>query len=166
MIDSLSITYLWYSVGVLLALCTVLLIMVVQLNKRLKLFFTNTKGEDWETPLKSQIAELKRVAYRVKDTEEKIKALEAIAQKSAQKIGIVRYNPFKEVGGNQSFSIAVLDNVDNGFVISSLFTTERSRVYVKPIKNGTSQLTLTEEEKDAIGEAQKTKLPELRTYKK
>lgn len=161
MFEALPITYLWYAIGALLALCIVLLAVVARLKGRLKVFFTNVKGEEWETSLKSQIAQLKRVAYRVKDTEEKIKALETIAQKSTQKIGIVRYNPFNETAGNQSFSLAVLDNADNGIVLSTLFTSERSRVYVKPVKNGSSSMTLTDEEKKAITEAQKAKVPKL-----
>lgn len=70
-----------------------------------------------------------------------------------QKIGIVRYNPFNEIGGNQSFSIAILDGEDNGVVITSLFSREGNRVYGKPIKNGKSDYLLSEEEKEAIKKA-------------
>ena len=69
---------------------------------------------------------------------------------NVQKIGIVRFNPFKEVGGNQSFSLALLDGNDNGIVITSLYTREENRVYGKPIKNGQSEYLLSEEEKKAI----------------
>jgi hypothetical protein len=70
-----------------------------------------------------------------------------------QKIGVVRYNPFSEVGGNQSFSIALLDGKNNGFVITSLYTREGNRVYAKPIQNGKSQYFLSQEEKEAIEKA-------------
>ncbi len=67
-----------------------------------------------------------------------------------QKVGIIRYNPFSSVGSDQSFSIALLDSNNNGVVISSLFSRDGNRVYGKPIKNGRSEYSLSEEEKKAI----------------
>lgn len=79
-----------------------------------------------------------------------------LALKSIHKVGVIRYNPFKEVGSNQSFAIALLDAKNNGTIISSLHSREGSRVYAKPIENGDSKLfPLTEEEKQAIVLAQK-----------
>lgn len=72
---------------------------------------------------------------------------------SVQKIGIVRYNPFSEVGGDQSFSIALLDGNNDGVVITSLYARDGNRVYGKPIKKGASEYSLSEEEKRAIEEA-------------
>ena len=74
-----------------------------------------------------------------------------------QKLGIVRFNPFKEIGGNQSFSIALLDGNDDGIVITSLYTKEGNRVYGKPIKNGKSEYLLSEDEKEAIEYAKRKK---------
>ena len=70
-----------------------------------------------------------------------------------QKVGIIRFNPFKEVGGNQSFSIALLDGNDDGVVITSLYSREGNRIFGKPIKNGKSEYLLSEEEKKAIEQA-------------
>jgi len=67
-----------------------------------------------------------------------------------KKIGVLRYNPFKEVGGDQSFSIALLDGNDSGVVITSLFSRDGNRVYGKSIKNGKSENILSDEEKEAI----------------
>ena len=72
---------------------------------------------------------------------------------SLQKMGIVRYNPFSEIGGNQSFSIVLLDGNNIGFVITSLYTREGNRVYAKPVINGKSQYLLSKEEKGAIEKA-------------
>lgn len=69
---------------------------------------------------------------------------------SVQKVGMVRFNPFKDVGGNQSFSIALLDGNDDGMVVTSLYTKEGNRVYGKPIKAGISEYLLSGEEKEAI----------------
>ncbi len=70
-----------------------------------------------------------------------------------KKTGIVRFNPFQEIGGNQSFSLAFLDGNDNGVVITSLYTREGNRVYGKPIKNGKSEYSLSKEEEKAIEKA-------------
>lgn len=70
-----------------------------------------------------------------------------------QKVGIIRYNPFSNVGGDQSFSIALLDNDNNGVVITSLYAQDGNRVYGKSIKQGLSEHSLSEEEKKAITKA-------------
>jgi hypothetical protein len=69
---------------------------------------------------------------------------------SIQKVGLIRYNPFSEVGGNQSFSLALLDAQDNGIVITSLYNREGNRVYSKPIEQGQSSYPLSAEEIKAI----------------
>jgi len=100
---------------------------------------------------------IKEVLKYIKDLEGKIdatsKELKELKEKSEfclQKIGIVRYNPFSEVGSNQSFSIALLDNNNDGFIITSLYAREGNRVYAKPIKAGKSEYTLSDEETKAI----------------
>jgi hypothetical protein len=74
-----------------------------------------------------------------------------LGQKSIHKVGIIRFNPFKDIGGDQSFALALLDGKNSGIVISSLHTREGTRIYSKPIIKGESEkYTLTEEEKQAI----------------
>ena len=70
-----------------------------------------------------------------------------------KKVGMVRFNPFQGVGGDQSFSIALLDGEDAGVVITSLYNQDGNRIYAKPIKSGQSAYTLSKEEKDAIEKA-------------
>jgi hypothetical protein len=74
-----------------------------------------------------------------------------------QKMGIVRFNPFREIGGDHSFSIALLDGVDSGIIITGLHTRERTRVYIKSVKKGKSEHSLSDEEKKAFVKAQKLK---------
>jgi hypothetical protein len=74
-----------------------------------------------------------------------------LAHKGFHKFAMLRFNPFKEVGGNQSFSLALLNGKNNGLVISSLYTREGTRIYTKIITNGLSEKhPLTEEEKEVI----------------
>lgn len=111
---------------------------------------------------KKEPENLKEVLSQFKDLRENFEKicqeLENLKKENkfnVQKVGIVRFNPFREVGGNQSFSIAFLDGNDSGVVITSLYTREENRVYGKSIKAGHSEYLLSEEEKKAIEAAQK-----------
>ncbi len=106
--------------------------------------------------------DLKEVLYSFKNLEKNFEKLSQELENlkkeekfSIQKVGIIRYNPFKEVGGDQSFSVALLDGNDSGIVITSLFSREGNRVYGKSIKNGQSEYSLSEEERQAIEKAKK-----------
>jgi len=74
-----------------------------------------------------------------------------------QKIGLVRFNPFKELGGDHSFCLAILDSHDSGIIITSLHTRDRTRVYMKDIKKGKSGFELSVEEKKAFVNAQRSR---------
>jgi hypothetical protein len=77
---------------------------------------------------------------------------------SIQKVGLVRYNPFSDTGGNQSFVLALLDGKDCGFVITSLHSRESTRVFAKPVTGGKEKdFEFSKEEAQAIKEAQKEK---------
>lgn len=84
---------------------------------------------------------------KVKDLETEI---EEMRKKTIQGIGVVRFNPFSDIGGDQSFSIAILDGDRNGVVITGFYSREGSNVYSKAIKEGNSNYPLIKEEKDAI----------------
>ena len=86
---------------------------------------------------------------------EKLNATEKISKKGFHKIGFLRYNPFGDVGGNQSFTLCLLDGADNGFVISSIHSREGTRVYSKTVTSGSSEFNLSDEEKKAIEIAKK-----------
>jgi hypothetical protein len=72
---------------------------------------------------------------------------------SVQHVGLVRYNPFQDTGGDQSFAIALLDQHGDGIVVSSLHNRALTRIYAKPIKAGASSLSLSEEEVQAVQQA-------------
>lgn len=82
--------------------------------------------------------------------------LHKMSSQSLQKVGVVRFNPFagEGDGGDQSFAIAILDEKNNGFVISSLHARNETRVYTKPISDGQSTYHLSEEEAQAVKHAQ------------
>ena len=149
--------------AIILALASAILILVVlnvflfwffnRIIKRIDLMLGKGKVKDLKQVLFSHTDQLKEHGAELRNAFEKIKNLENISERTFQKIGIVRFNPFSEVGGNQSFAIALLDNKNNGFVISSLFLKEGNRVYAKVIREGKSDHSLSAEEKEAIARA-------------
>ena len=124
-----------------------------QIRKKLKIFFNGKKASDLEGVLFEEIKRLKKAEDGIKKLLEFSKELEKTTKKSIQKVGVIRFNPFKETGGDQSFVIALLDHQDNGLVISSLYTREGTRIYSKPIENGQSKYPLSKEELEALKKA-------------
>jgi len=98
-----------------------------------------------ETKNQSEIQEIKREIQNIKHSD-----LEHI-----QKVLLVRFNPFKEIGGDHSFCFVLLDGKENGVIITTLHTRDRTRIYAKTIKNGKSEFELSNEEKKALLKAQK-----------
>ncbi len=114
-------------------------------------FFKKEKKEP--KSLKEVLAELKILKENFARISQEIENLKKEQKFSVQKVGIVRFNPFSEVGSDQSFSAAILDGNNDGFVITSLYSREENRVYGKPIKGGISEYSLSNEEKEAIRKA-------------
>ena len=123
----------------------------------LVIFFRRlTKGtqENELTRVLSTILKVQKENCREIVTEKgKLEDLERQGQTHLQKTGLVRFNPFKEIGGDHSFSLALLDGENSGVIVTCLHTRERTRVYMKTIKKGKSELELSEEEKKALAKA-------------
>ena len=124
-----------------------------QIKKKLKTFFNGKKATDLEGVLFEEIKRLKKAESDILELSKISKNLEKITKKTIQKVSVIRFNPFKETGGDQSFVIAMLDSNDNGLIISSLFTREGTRVYTKPIEFGQSKYPLSKEEIEALKKA-------------
>ena len=104
------------------------------------------------------MAQFKELKENFEKISRELETLKKENKFNVQKVGLIRFNPFKEIGGNQSFSLALLDGNENGVVITSLYTREGNRVYGKPIENGKSLHLLSEEENQAIERAQKVEI--------
>lgn len=96
---------------------------------------------------------LKKMEKKIEGLEKKIETLKQESNFTVKKVGMIRFNPFSKVGGDMSFSIALLDSSNSGAVITSLFSQQGNRVYGKPIEKGVSKYTLSDEEKKAIEKA-------------
>ncbi len=114
-------------------------------------FFKKKKKEPEN--LKDILAHIGQIEKKIEQIFENLDIVRGMAEISIQKVGVVRFNPFKDMGGDQSFSIALLDSENNGLVISGIYSREGNRVYAKPVKNGESEYQLSSEEMEAIEKA-------------
>jgi len=124
-----------------------------QTNKKIDELLEKGKIKDFKDIFLSQKERNDNLGKNLEEAFLKIKNLEEISEKTIQKTGVIRFNPFNEMGGNQSFIIALLDAKNNGFLISSLFVKEGNRVYTKEIKQGKSDYLLSDEERKVIEKA-------------
>jgi hypothetical protein len=93
------------------------------------------------------------VARELDEVAARTAILEGAQRRAFQRVGLVRYNPFEETGGNQSFALALLDANGDGWVLSSLHARSGTRVYAKAIKAGLAASGLSGEETDALQQA-------------
>lgn len=122
------------------------------------LFNKLTKGVA-ETDLKKVLEKVLSLeeenTIKISELVKRINNLEEDGKGHIQRLGLVRFNPFKELGGDHSFSLAVLNGQESGIIITSLHTRDRTRVYMKDIKKGKSSFELSSDEKKALELAQK-----------
>lgn len=103
------------------------------------------------------LSKQKQNAKIILDFEKLLQNYETRSLKNIQKVGLIRFNPFDEIGGDQSFSLCLLDGLNDGFIVTCLHTRDRSRVYAKAVKDGKSKLDLSKEELKSLEEAKKIK---------
>lgn len=136
----------------LFALSSFSLFFAFKQKQRLDVFLKSGE-KDFEGFLKEQIEKIEKLEKDLEKKTKEITELKKISKISFQKIGLIRFNPFKEVGSDQSFSIALLDSNNNGFVISSHYGRDFCRIYTKEIKKAKSSYSLSKEEEKAIEKA-------------
>ena len=134
------------SIIVIVLLIAFLLVLgkVISLNKKYKRFMKKLgSSENLEEDLENYMYRVDRVEKQNAD----------ILESCVQKVGIVRYSAFQDTGSDLSFTLALLDEHDNGVVFNGIYSREMSNIYAKPVENGNSKYTLSEEEQEAIKRA-------------
>ncbi len=148
---SISIYILATLTGILIIWNIFLQILISRTNNNQKRLFAGKKGVDLESIVQENNAKINELSQQTQSLDQKTKQIKAHSLKSIHKIGLLRFNPFREIGGDQSFSLALLDDENSGAIISSLYSREGVRIYAKSIQKGqTAKYPLTEEEKRAI----------------
>ncbi|SHI45117.1 DUF4446 family protein [Parasporobacterium paucivorans] len=145
---------------VLLGLVIILVIITIltlratnKLKKRYDRFLMGKNAETLEDLIKNRFEELE---YLKKENESKTALIQEISEKiriSYQKAAIVKYDAFNEMGGKLSFALALLDENNTGFVLTSMHSREGCYTYIKEIIRGESYIVLGDEEKEAINKA-------------
>ncbi len=141
---------LYIIVGVLAVWLLVLTILVVLT----RLFFVKLGkdvGKDNLIKILQDISETsKKNSDSISEIRENISDIISADKLHIQKVGLVKFNPFEEVGGEHSFSLCLLNNDDTGVMFTGLHTRDRTRVYLKEVKNGKSTTELSKEEVRAL----------------
>ena len=135
----------------------VLLVLVVylarrtgQLRRRLDSLTRGADGRSLDAVLEAHLDKVYRMAGEVDDLSARSAVLEATGRRAIQRVGLVRFNPFEDTGGNQSFALALTDANGDGFVFSSLHSRSGTRLYAKAIDGGRSDGALSDEEREAL----------------
>lgn len=144
------------STGLLaLVFSIVALFWLGRLKKRNELLFAGKRAGDLEQIILDHSKSITELDKEIQQLFEISNKIHSLSFKGLHKFGIIRFNPFKDIGGNQSFALAILDGKNSGMVLSSLHTREGgTRIYAKPINKGKcEEFQLTEEETKAIANA-------------
>ncbi len=144
------VVVLVFAVVVLLGLVIVLVRRTARLDRRIATLTRGGDGTNLESTLQANLDRVATLARAVDDLASRSAMLERVQRKAVQRVGLVRFNPFEDTGGNQSFALAMLDQHGDGFVVSSLHARAATRVYGKAIAGGRSEAALSEEEAEAL----------------
>ncbi len=141
----------------LAAFCLILLILVIvnmtqtnKLKKRYRSFMSGKSAKSLEDTLIARLQQVDRLLSANAENERDIKKLFANMKFTFQKAGLVKYDAFDQMGGKLSFSLALLNESDDGFVLNAVHSREGCYTYVKEIVDGNSVIALAEEEQEAL----------------
>jgi len=126
---------------------------VGRLSRRLEQLTRGSDEGNLEAVLGQHLERVRKVVRDVDDVAARTSALESDMRRSLGRLGLVRYNPFDDTGGNQSFALAIVDAAGDGFVVSSLHARQGTRVYAKAVAKGSAEVALSEEESAALLQA-------------
>lgn len=152
--------YLFYGMTILVVLILVLIVLLAvqisktsKLKKRLDKFVLGKDGASLEQDIAGLYEDNKFLKTSADKNKKDIRTLYKRMENAYQKMGIVKYDAFNQMGGQLSFSLALLDENNNGFIINSVHSTEGCYSYTKEIKNGESSISLGKEEEEALATA-------------
>jgi Protein of unknown function (DUF4446) len=143
---------------VLVGLCLLMIVMmqsmqVSKLRLRIDQLTGGVEGGDLEAVLGEHLETVHQVGRDLDELTARMAFVESSARHHFAKEGLVRFNPFPDTGGNQSFALALLDESDDGFVLSSLHSRTGTRIYAKAVAGGKADTSLSAEEQEAIDTA-------------
>ena len=147
-------TFLWLMLFINIILFILYITNVIYMKKIKKEYHSFIQklgnGNNIEDILKQQLSKLEELDSKNQELYAFCKDINQNMKKCIQKVGIIRYSAFKDVGSDLSFAVALLDEENSGIVFNGVYSSEASNIYAKPIIKGESKYRITEEEKQAI----------------
>jgi hypothetical protein len=135
---------------ILAGISIILLIWIGLLEHRLKKFFAGTKAKNLEEVMLTLGAQVQGLRETQKKIDAHLVTVDNRLDTSIRRIETIRFNPFLDAGGNQSFAISLLNDKGDGVILSSLYARDRMSIFAKPIKSGKSEFELSVEEKEVL----------------
>lgn len=137
----------------LIAVNLVFIVLFFLMRRRLNLFLKGKNGQSLEDIIGQSFSDIRKLSGGMEHVSIELEKQGKMMNATIKKVGIVRFNPFNNTGGDQSFAIALLDSNNSGIVLSSLYLREGTRIYAKPVGNLKSTYPLSKEEEEAIKKA-------------
>ncbi len=144
------ILIMFFMIIILFVLLIFLLVRYNQLNVSYQMFMKGRKAESLEEEIGALFDDIRNLKTTTEKSRKDIKKIVENLRETYQRVGIVKYDAFKEMGGKLSFSIALLNDNETGFIINSIHSSEGCYVYTKEIVNGECAISLGDEEKKAL----------------
>ena len=154
LLDSLTQTALLpVALGLLCLAVIVLAAANVRAERRWAALMRATDGRNLESILQAHLAERERQEAEIESLGARVRHVEEKARNAKRHIGLLRFDAFDEIGGHQSFAVALVDARGDGLVLSTIVGRETARTFAKAIVGGRSELELSGEERRALREA-------------
>ncbi len=142
--------------GIMLIMLILLIVTMVKnsgLRKKYNMFMDGEDGKNLEKAILDKFAAIDTLEGNVNEIYGNIKAINNQLITAYQKIGLVKYDAFREIGGKLSFVLVLLTEDNNGFILNSMHSKEGCYTYAKEVVNGEVFIVLSEEERQALEEA-------------
>lgn len=145
-----------FIVGLAALVVILIIVMIVngaktsKLKKSYKAFMEGKNGQSLENILLKRLKQVEDVVASEEENNKKIQIVMDHLDNTYQKVGLVKYNAFNEMGGKLSFSLALLNRKNDGFILNAMHSREGCFTYIKEVINGNSIIMLADEEKEAL----------------
>lgn len=149
-------------IGLAALVCILFLLIIVnivqmrKLKKNYRIFMSGNSAKNLEETLIERLDQINSLSEANVLNNQKIESVTNQLKFTYQKMGLIKYDALHEMGGKLSFSLAMLDERNNGFIINAMHTREGCYTYIKEIVDGNSIIVLSEEEQQALSRAMET----------
>lgn len=129
------------------------LVKAVKLKKRYNVFMEGEDGKSVEKLVKENLDSIEQIRTASEKNSKAVKDIYEKMQYAFQKVGIIKYDAFHEMGGKLSFALCMLDKLNNGYIINVMHSNNGCFAYIKEVVDGNSYIELGDEEKQALEQA-------------